>query len=381
MTDESLSDRSNYKIRYIADVEEFLAAILNKTVVPHQVEVQPGRLDAKSICWMTCSYCYGGSASHSSARLSRERLKAVVAELARGPHGGVRKVIFAGYATDPLNYQHIDELVETARANQQIVGVHTKALKVSDQLIETLTSSAIQRKSYFTVSIDAGSSDIYNAVHDLAPGANVYPRILENLRRLISSARDHSKLDISASYLITRLNDSPAEVEKSIDDLLATGVGLIRFSFPQAPRGFESADGTIILSPTDTKRAVDRLGPLVEARSSVEVPITLWDPDREHESLEARTLPCVARFLFPAIGFDGHLYHCSQSSSPQFHDMALGGLAERGFWDLFYDYDPEALEDYWDWFEETARRLDCRCDRKEHIVNSQIRDHVSSHGV
>ena len=54
-----------------------------------------------------------------------------------------KKIIVAGWATDPLNYKHIDELVSTIVSNKMIVGFNTRAIRISDQLINTLSSNSI----------------------------------------------------------------------------------------------------------------------------------------------------------------------------------------------------------------------------------------------
>ena len=79
-------------------------------------------------------------------------------------------------------------------------------------------------------------------------------------------------------------------------------------------------------------------------------------------------MPCFARFVHPAIGFDGQLYHCSESSSPNFSSMSLGNLQDRGFWESYYDYDLEKIKDAFSEMEKNA----CMCDRKLFIVNQNI---------
>jgi MoaA/NifB/PqqE/SkfB family radical SAM enzyme len=75
----------------------------------------------------------------------------------------------------------------------------------------------------------------------------------------------------------------------------------------------------------------------------------------------------LARWVFPTIGFDGWLYHCSQSAATNFRSMALGNLRERGFWDIFYDYDLHSMTEA----EKMMAKLGCRCDRKAHLVNGR----------
>ena len=152
---------------------------MNKTVVPYQVEVQPGRLKGKNICWMKCPYCYGASSENTDERLSPERYLEILKQMANGPNGKVKKIIFAGYATDPLNYEFIDDLIITSKNLKQITGIHTKLLKISDRLIDNLTNESSLPTSYLTVSIDAGDSNSYNKTHDIKGKANVYQRVLK----------------------------------------------------------------------------------------------------------------------------------------------------------------------------------------------------------
>ena len=84
---------------------------------------------------------------------------------------------------------------------------------------------------------------------------------------------------------------------------------------------------------------------------------------------KSRTLPCFARWIFPSIGFDGYLGHCSEAAAPHFRSFALGNLNERNFWDVFYDYDPEKLPFTIRKAGVLMNKHDCRCDRKEHTVN------------
>ena len=79
--------------------------------------------------------------------------------------GGVKKIIFAGYATDPLNSPYISELLEKAIGHNLIFGFNTKALKVPNRLLEIIQTSEIARESYISLSVDAGSNETYNKMH------------------------------------------------------------------------------------------------------------------------------------------------------------------------------------------------------------------------
>ena len=101
--------------------------------------------------------------------------------------------------------------------------------------------------------------------------------------------------------------------------------------------------------------------------------LTADAPKQMVEQRDARTLPCFARFLFPSIGFDGWLSHCSESAAPHFRELALGNLAERDFWDVYYDYAPADVEKLLADSAEKMCKTGCKCDRKEHVVNARLR--------
>lgn len=376
---QNLAARYAYRSRYVPDVPAFLEAVRDKTVIPHQLEVQPGPEAGKSICWLRCPYCYGGSASDDGERLGHERYQEILRQSAAGPHGAIDKVVFAGYATDPLFYGGIEDLLAVVRDNDQVFGFHTKALAVRDRLIDLATAADIRPMSYFSASVDAGTEQSYARVHGMGDRPRgLYARVLANLGR-ITAARDASgaPLDVSATYLLTRTNSSTDEVLQAVRDLRAAGVDLVRFSFPQVPRGFEdrvaedpAADD--IPRREEVDEIVQRLRPVLESETSERTTVVLMDLDAEYEITRARSLPCFARFVYPTIGFDGRLANCSESSSPHFRGLALGDLRKVDFWDAFYDYDGKRLESH---LEASARRMDehgCRCDRKEHVVNDLV---------
>ena len=160
---QNLKQIYSYKNQYVQNPEHLIEQIINKTIIPHQIEVQPGP-KSKSLCWLKCPYCYGGSSQMSEESLDDARYIEVLSEIAQG---GVDKFIFAGYATDPLNYKYIDKLVQVPFTYNAIIGFHTKAIKVSDDLIYMITTNEIDPKSYFSVSVDAGDPQSYNKVHGM----------------------------------------------------------------------------------------------------------------------------------------------------------------------------------------------------------------------
>ena len=156
-----INKKYKFENKYFDSPEVLKEKILNKTVIPHQVEFQPGAL-GKKICWLSCPYCYGESAINTSERPSTERLVEILNEIA---DGGVNKVTFAGWATDPLNSKSIDKLLETAINRRMIFGFNTKPIKVSEDFIDLLKNREIHPDSWISLSIDSGSNEIFNKVH------------------------------------------------------------------------------------------------------------------------------------------------------------------------------------------------------------------------
>ena len=367
MTD--LVQRNQYGANYIPDIEEFKRSVHFKTAIPHQVEFQPGPLKG-NLCWLKCPYCYGGSATDTGERLSKKCAIETLNEIA---DGGVNKVIFAGYCTDPLNCEYIEDLLEVAIERQMIFGFNTKAIRVSDGFLKLLSSPNIVPGSYISISVDAGNNESYNRVHGVS-GNRIYSRVKKNVEHMAMSRAVN--IDITATYLINKLNNNKGEVEQFISDFRNRGCDLIRFAFPQQPRGSSHCDpnesvpvrqGSVwASSQKERERYKERLLPLIhEEDINGSCRVMLVDADTEHGIFRKRTLPCVARWVYPTIGFDGWVYPCSQSAAPNFRKIALGNLAEKNFWDILDDYDVNNL------YALDMDEAGCRCDRKEHIVNAK----------
>ena len=375
----SLIDQITYKTKYFKTVDDLVEKISSKTVVPYQLEVQPGRIKGNKICWMPCSYCYGGSSKNDGQRLDPERYLEIIDQTNNGPNGNIKKIIYAGYATDPLNYEHIDGLIEKSINFGQVIGIHSKLIKVSDKLINLLSSEKIVETSYLTVSVDGGDDKSYNAAHSLTPKVKVYNRVIDNIKKITSISKTNKvKLDLSANYLVTKVNCAKGEIFSGIENLINAGVDSIRFSFPQLPRGMDSPEGTIIPNRDEVKRIYKDIKPIIDQFKDSKTKVVLIDYDADKEINEPRTLPCFSRFIYPAISYDGYLSNCSQSAASHFQDMAIGNLQTTDFWDAYYDYDEK---DIYNFMKEQFKKMvknDCRCDRKEHTVNQIFKEQLSS---
>ena len=158
--------------------------------------------------------------------------------------GGVKKIIFAGYATDPLNCSYIEELLDLTITKKAIFGFNTKALRVSDKFLSTLEKQKIESGSYISLSIDAGSNETYNRVHAVKSSVKLYDKVLENVKK-INEVNKEKHFDLSAAYLVNIDSANVYDYEKFINDFIEAGCNLLRFTFPQQPKDIKTKTGVV----------------------------------------------------------------------------------------------------------------------------------------
>tara|TARA_B110000977_G_C11020855_1_gene471245 strand:- start:103 stop:1242 length:1140 start_codon:yes stop_codon:yes gene_type:complete len=363
-----LEKKYNFKSDYIEDFKVFRNEIIKKEIIPYQVEFQaPPR--GKKICWLECPYCYGLSADNNGERLSKERGLEILKQIIGG---GVKKIIFAGYATDPLNCDYIGELLDLTISNKAIFGFNTKALKISDTFFNALKNNKISDSSYISLSVDAGSNETYNLIHDVkAKKVKIYDQVLKNAKKL-GEIKKENYFDLSAAYLVNINSANVNDYENFINDFMGAGCNVLRFSFPQPPKDIKTEKG-VVPTQEEINFYISDLNKLKKKYENDKCLIIITNPDGEHDIYnKPRTVPCYARYLFPTVGFDGWLYNCSQSSAPNFRSTALGNLNVDDFWKLFYNYDSQNLDNFMSICNKKIGNSGCRCDRKEHIVNQSV---------
>jgi MoaA/NifB/PqqE/SkfB family radical SAM enzyme len=361
---DTLKERATFNATFI-EYKNFAEKILSYTSVPYQIEIQPGREKGKALCWMSCPYCYGGSAQNSGDKLSAKRYMEIIKEVSSGPNGRIEKLLLAGYATDPCNYEYFDDLYECSLNHNFITGVHSKLLKISKKFLSLVSQKNIRDKSYISVSIDAGFKESYNITHGITTSVDILGKIHDNIQKIQNIK--NKAIDINTTYLLTVNNSSLDEVSKSINDLQSLGVDTLRFSFPQVPRKYDYKVKTNIFIENRSE-LIEKINNLIKKKQNDKTFVSIVDPDTKYEINELRAIPCYARFAHPAIGLDGYLYHCSESSSPDFHDQSLGNLKDKNFWELYYSYNKKVVEKDF----KLMAKNNCMCDRKLFIVNREF---------
>ena len=362
-----LEDKYQFKTNYIENFNTFKKSILEKKIIPHQVEFQaPPR--GKKICWLECPYCYGLSADDTKERLEKNRGIEILEQIL---NGGVKKIIFAGYATDPLNSSYIEDLLDLTISKKAIFGFNTKALRVSEKFLSILSEKKIIEGSYISLSIDAGSNETYNKIHNVEGSSKLYDKVLQNVKNL-GKIKNKNKFDLSAAYLVNIHSANTHDYEKFINDFIEAGCNLLRFTFPQQPKDIKTEKG-VVPSKEEVVFYKTELEKLKNKYDSENCSILVIDADYENNIYnKPRTVPCYARYVYPTVGFDGWLYNCSQSSAPNFRSSALGDLNKSDFWDLFYDYETKNFENFIFRCNDKINKSGCRCDRKEHVVNNSV---------
>ena len=362
-----LEKKYQFKTNYIDNFDIFREKILNKKIIPYQVEFQaPPR--GEKICWLECPYCYGLSADDTKERLEKKRGIEILEQIL---NGGVKKIIFAGYATDPLNCSYIEDLLDLTISRKAIFGFNTKALRISDKFFNILDNNQIANESYISLSVDAGTNETYNKIHNVKGTSKLYDKVLQNVKNL-GKIRSKNKFDLSAAYLVNIHSANDYDYKKFINDFIDAGCNLLRFTFPQQPKDITTDKG-VIPSKKEVEFYKSEIKKLKSKFENRDCSILVIDADDENNIYnKPRTIPCFARYVYPTVGFDGWLYNCSQSSAPNFRNSALGNLNKSDFWDLFYNYQADDFKNFLFECNNKINNSGCRCDRKEHIVNQSV---------
>ena len=93
----------------------------------------------------------------------------------------------------------------------------------------------------------------------------VYNRVIANIKNLVeASVYSKNKIDISANYLITKVNSSKDQIFNGVKNLIEAGVDSIRFSFPQLPRGKDDYKDTIIPNRKEVLKIYENIKPVIE---------------------------------------------------------------------------------------------------------------------
>ena len=84
-------------------------------------------------------------------------------------------------------------MVEASLQANLVVGFNTRAIRVSDKLVNLLTSSFTKKDSYLSVSVDSYDNSSYADVHGVSTQSGLYDRVCKNLSRIKFNLRKKIK--------------------------------------------------------------------------------------------------------------------------------------------------------------------------------------------
>ena len=109
------------------------------------------------------------------------------------------------------------------------INIFLTYVKLNFVFLSILDKGEITEGSYISLSIDAGSNETYNKIHNVKGSANIYDKVLKNVKNL-GMCREKNKFDLSAAYLVNIHSGNSYDYEKFINDFIDAGCNLLRRS-------------------------------------------------------------------------------------------------------------------------------------------------------
>lgn len=163
-----------HKIHYHVDrVHEWLHK--TRTVYPIYVEITPS-----GACNHRCTFCAVDYVGYKMRQLDKEILKKRVAEMAKK---GVRSIMYAGEG-EPLLYKDLAEVIR----HTSLVGIDASITTNAVALTEKFAREALPYVTWIKASVNAGSRDVYAAIHRTKP--EDFDRVIANLKRAVEIRRE-----------------------------------------------------------------------------------------------------------------------------------------------------------------------------------------------
>jgi hypothetical protein len=247
--------------------------------------------------------------------------------------GKVEKFVFSGVFTDPL-YSNLAELaLVTAKGfREQLVGVHTKGIRLSDRLVDTLVHSAVPG-DYITFSLDTVDQRAFSSVSGLEPNSQALSRIQSNIETLCGMRdSERSSLRVIVTALLLEETATIRQVVGLVRFCQRVAVDVLRFSLPQEPVAARTP--RFAHSRRKLSMLIDEIQRIASSSSPDDKPaiVLLENPDPERLAALSR---CYAQYFYPTVGWDGYLYPCCQVATGQFPQLRLGDCKTNDLWEIW----------------------------------------------
>lgn len=199
---------SNEKIlRYLDKLDYFFNG--HKTLIVTE-------FDLTNRCNNNCPGCCG--VRENGAELSREQIDLIVRSLRDIGNQGV---ILSG-GGEPLISPHFSYAVKELRKNGMKLGLNSNGLALTEELAELIADNC----TYFRISLDAASPELYKKTHGMPPAA--FQKTVDNIRMFaqVKKARG-SQTSYGVGFLTSR--DTAGEMEAFVRLARDCGVDFAQF--------------------------------------------------------------------------------------------------------------------------------------------------------
>lgn len=199
---------SNEKIlRYLDKLDYFFNG--HKTLIVTE-------FDLTNRCNNNCPGCCG--VRENGAELSREQIDLIVRSLRDIGNQGV---ILSG-GGEPLISPHFSYAVKELRKNGMKLGLNSNGLALTEELAELIADNC----TYFRISLDAASPELYKKTHGMSPAA--FQKTVDNIRMFarVKKARG-SQTSYGVGFLTSR--DTAGEMEAFVRLARDCGVDFAQF--------------------------------------------------------------------------------------------------------------------------------------------------------
>jgi radical SAM protein with 4Fe4S-binding SPASM domain len=161
-------------------------------IPPLYVEVSP-----VGYCNHRCIFCGIDFAMDKKSRLEPDDFRRAAAELAGQ---GLRSMMFAGEG-EPLLHENIVDMIRWSRQ----CGIDASMTTNGTAGHYGIWADILPSLTWLRFSVDAGSPDVYGAVHGVKPG--VFARTVESIAAAVKAKRDrHLPVTVGAQFLIIEEN-------------------------------------------------------------------------------------------------------------------------------------------------------------------------------
>jgi GTP 3',8-cyclase len=315
----------DYEGQMFFDNREFLDSILDGYLVPpHHFEFLPSER-----CNNNCIWCKGGHRDFmvSERDLGEKQMLEVIDDL--GDYGINGIVRFSGMSGEPLMNPGTLSAIRRGIERGLDVGLITNGILLDEKSYDALSGAR-----YVSVSLDAGSREVFNRVKGHRD--DTFYNVLENLEGLVKfRKRTKDRFRIGVSYMLHPLNYN--DMIRAVENVHAIGVDLIQFKVPYLTgREFDEEQVREInwLLDEAVKLGDDNFRVLpMQTKLEREEGLSgkLPKPDFQR---------CFSQSINGVVGAEGNVYPCvhyyyNQQGNGSVSGEAFGNVYEQSFKDIW----------------------------------------------